>query len=221
MHDSLTTSSKSSNTQKQESLFEPHFDSVVEEKEESEIKENILTIDSPDDKKTQNEYKFNNLDESVLSMDVIDHEIVDFIDQVEIDFDTPISENKYEKQNYLENASKKIDFNKTTSEVKFEVKCDDESNIETQENTSFVKTIDETASSESSKRKSHLEKFNHKFSNQYSKIEDLEKEPAYKRKGLDIEDSSEQLPSRLSIDNDSNDDLQIRSNNSFLHDNVD
>ena len=29
------------------------------------------------------------------------------------------------------------------------------------------------------------------------------------------------VPSRLSIDNDSNDDLQIRSNNSFLHDNVD
>ena len=93
--------------------------------------------------------------------------------------------------------------------------------IETKENTSFVKTIDETVSSESSKRKSHLEKFNHKFSNQYSKIEDLEKEPAYKRKGRDIEGSSEQLPSRLSLDNDSNDDLQIRSNNSFLHDNVD
>ena len=63
--------------------------------------------DSLDDKKTQNEYTFNNLDESVLSMDVIDHEIVDFIDQVEIDFDTPISENKYEKQNFLENVSKK------------------------------------------------------------------------------------------------------------------
>ena len=43
------------------------------------------------------------------------------------------------KQNYLENTSKKIDFNKTTSEVKFEVKCDDESNIETQENTSLLK----------------------------------------------------------------------------------
>ena len=66
-----------------------------------------------------------------------------------------------------------------------------------------------------------MEKFNHKFSNQYSKIEDLEKEPAYKRKGLDIDGSSEQLRSRLSLDNDSNDDLQIRSNNSFLHDNVD
>ncbi|GIS21792.1 MAG: hypothetical protein CM15mP122_2980 [Bacteroidota bacterium] len=100
VNDSFTTISKSSNTKKQESLFEPHFDSVVEEKEESEIKENILTTDSLDDKKTQNEYTFNNLDESVLSMDVIDHEIVDFIDQVEIDFDTPISENKYEKQNF-------------------------------------------------------------------------------------------------------------------------
>ena len=31
-------------------------------------------------------------------MDVIDPEIVDFNDQVEIDFDTPISENKYEKK---------------------------------------------------------------------------------------------------------------------------
>ena len=221
VYKSLKTISKSSNTKQQESLFEPHFDSVVEEKEKSVSKENILITDSLDDKKTQNEYTFNNLDESVLSMDVIDHEIVDFIDQVEIDFDTPISENKYEKQNFLENVSKKIDFNKTTSEVKFEVKSDDESNIETQENKLFVKTIDETVSSESSKRKSHLEKFNHKFSNQYSKIEDLEKEPAYKRKGLDIDGSSEQLPSRLSLDNDSNDDLQIRSNNSFLHDNVD
>ena len=66
-----------------------------------------------------------------------------------------------------------------------------------------------------------MEKFNHKFSNQYSKIEDLEKEPAYKRKGIEIESSSGQSPSRLSLDNDSNDDLQIRSNNSFLHDNVD
>ncbi len=220
LYDSSTTTIKSTNTKQQESLFEPHFDSVVEEKVEPQIKENILATDSHDDKKTQNEYIFNNLDESVLNMDVIDHEIVDFIDQVEIDFNTPISENKYDKQNFSENVSKKIDFNKTTSDVKFEVKSDDESTIET-ENISFVKTIDETESSESSKRKSHLEKFNHKFSNQYSKIEDLEKEPAYKRKGLKIESSSEQVPSRLSLDNDSNDDLQIRSNNSFLHDNVD
>ena len=137
----------------------------------------------------------------------------------------------------MENVSKKIDFDNTNLEVEFEVKSAQEpklsksinidgetdlkSNTESQKNILFEKTIDETVSSESKKRKSHLEKFNHKFSNQYSKIEDLEKEPAYKRKGIEIESSSVQFPSRLSLDNDGNDDLQIRSNNSFLHDNVD
>ena len=49
----------------------------------------------------------------------------------------------------------------------------------------------------------------------------MEKEPAYKRKGLDVNSDVQDSPSRLSVDKDNNDDLQIRSNNSFLHDNVD
>ena len=53
------------------------------------------------------------------------------------------------------------------------------------------------------------------------KIDDIEKEPAYKRKGLDVNSDIQDSPSRVSIDKDNNDDLQIRSNNSFLHDNVD
>jgi cell division protein FtsZ len=63
--------------------------------------------------------------------------------------------------------------------------------------------------------------FNHKFSHQYQKVEEMEKEPAYKRKGLDLDSNLPESPSRLSLDNDGNDNLQIRSNNSFLHDNVD
>ena len=50
---------------------------------------------------------------------------------------------------------------------------------------------------------------------QFHKIEDMEKEPAYKRKGLDVNSDVQDSPSRLSIDKDNNDDLQIRSNNSF------
>ena len=49
----------------------------------------------------------------------------------------------------------------------------------------------------------------------------MEKEPAYKRKGLDVNSDVQDSPSRLSVNKDNNDDLQIRSNNSFLHDNVD
>ena len=69
--------------------------------------------------------------------------------------------------------------------------------------------------SQSEKRKSHLEAFNHKFTHQFHKIDEMEKEPAYKRKGLDVNSDVQDSPSRLSLDKDKNDDLQIRSNNSF------
>jgi len=41
--------------------------------------------------------------------------------------------------------------------------------------------------------------------------------------GLDLEQhsSSDSDESRMSLDKDKNDDIQLRSNNSFLHDNVD
>ena len=56
-----------------------------------------------------------------------------------------------------------------------------------------------------------------------SKVEEFEKQPAYKRVGIDLEDTSndEAASSRMSLDKDSNDENQLRSNNSFLHDNVD
>jgi len=67
-----------------------------------------------------------------------------------------------------------------------------------------------------------MKNFNHKFNS--SKIEDIEKIPAYKRQGLELEDrqhSSDNNISRTSLGVDENDDIQLRSNNSFLHDNVD
>ena len=53
-------------------------------------------------------------------------------------------------------------------------------------------------------------------------ISDMEKEPAYKRNGVDLSSNAQtNTNSRMSIGTDSNDDTQLRSNNSFLHDNVD
>ena len=54
------------------------------------------------------------------------------------------------------------------------------------------------------------------------KIEDIEKQPAYKRAGIELDDkkASESELSRTSVNTD-DDDLDLRSNNSFLHDNVD
>ena len=74
----------------------------------------------------------------------------------------------------------------------------------------------------SKERRLKMKEFNYKFNN--SKIDDIEKEPAYKRHGINLEEvshSSENNESRLTLNLDENDDIQLRTNNSFLHDNVD
>jgi len=71
-------------------------------------------------------------------------------------------------------------------------------------------------------RRQKMKDFNYKFNS--SKIDDIEKVPAYKRQGVNLEDakhSSETNMSRTSIGVDDNDDIQLRTNNSYLHDNVD
>ena len=96
------------------------------------------------------------------------------------------------------------------------------------ENTSNFETaspvemsIEEILRARAEERKNKLKSFNHKFNNP-SRIDDLEKEPAFRRQGLDVTSMpNPNTPSRMSLGFDSNDDIQLRSNNSFLHDNVD
>ena len=71
-------------------------------------------------------------------------------------------------------------------------------------------------------RRRKLRDFNYKFNNSINKIEEIEKEPAYKRQGISLSESpTEGKISRTTLSSDSNEDPQLRSNNSFLHDNVD
>lgn len=82
-------------------------------------------------------------------------------------------------------------------------------------------TIEESLRLRAEERRKKMKDFNYKF-NHANKIEDLEKVPAYKRMGIELDNQIEsQNRSRLSLGTDSNDDIQIRTNNSFLHDNVD
>ncbi len=83
-------------------------------------------------------------------------------------------------------------------------------------------TIEETLKFRADERRKKLKEFNYKFHNNISKIDELEKEPAYKRLGIDLSNTqTNNTNSRISVGMDSNDDLQLRSNNSYLHDNVD
>jgi cell division protein FtsZ len=83
-------------------------------------------------------------------------------------------------------------------------------------------TIEETLRLRADERRKKLKEFNYKFHNNVSKIDEYEREPAYKRLGIDISNNQpNNTNSRISVGIDSNNDLQLRSNNSYLHDNVD
>ena len=84
-------------------------------------------------------------------------------------------------------------------------------------------SIEDTLKFRAEERKRKMKEFNHKFNNSTSQIDEFEREPAYKRMGIDLTSplSANSNQSRMSLGTDSNDDIQLRSNNSFLHDNVD
>ncbi|MDC6384289.1 cell division protein FtsZ [Flagellimonas taeanensis] len=86
----------------------------------------------------------------------------------------------------------------------------------------FNSSISDLLKDRADERRRKLKNFNYKFQNNRNSIDEIEKQPAYKRQGVDLNDvPKEQKVSRTTLSEDSNDDLQLRSNNSFLHDNVD
>ena len=90
--------------------------------------------------------------------------------------------------------------------------------VESRETNHYLDFLKERAD----ERRRKMKDFNYKFNT--AKIDEIEKEPAYKRQGVNLDDaqhSSETSASRTSVSSDENDDIQLRSNNSFLHDNVD
>ncbi|QYS86793.1 cell division protein FtsZ [Flavobacterium oreochromis] len=83
-------------------------------------------------------------------------------------------------------------------------------------------SIEESLRLRAEERRRKMKEFNYKFHNNASRVDEYEKVPAYKRMGLDVTNNPIQNnQSRMSLGLDSNDEIQLRSNNSFLHDNVD
>lgn len=68
-------------------------------------------------------------------------------------------------------------------------------------------------------RMSRLQSFQYQFKANLQNLSDAERVPAYMRQGMevDLDHKSGEQPSNIGVDNDGN----IRTNNSFLHDNVD
>ena len=109
---------------------------------------------------------------------------------------------------------KNLDEDDSLSDEKIEV------NIKNK--TPFDDSIDETLKNSNNSSKEELKKFNYSFQNNLKRINEMDKQPAYKRLGYNIDQNVDsENKSSLTLDKDKNDEVQLRSNNSFLHDNVD
>ena len=120
---------------------------------------------------------------------------------------------------------KRIDIEESESVITGFTSKDAPPELQLKEVNPYDQSIEDTMKSlaeNKDRRIAVFKSFNHKFNASNKKLEELENIPAFKRAGVELEDPDlDAKLSRSSIGEDANDDLQIRSNNSFLHDNVD
>ena len=199
----------------------------VEDKEEEQI---TLTFDLPlsnlegekiEEPESADEKMLFQLEEEVKDIDVTDP--IELISVTEVNEE---GEKRYALDDF---AAETETSTKAKTEVKEEIVFEKKTLPveELEEDTSgeidpMNSPISEILKARADERRKKMKDFNYKFNN--AKIDEIEKEPAYKRQGVNLEDvqhSSETNASRMSVGTDDNDDIQLRSNNSFLHDNVD
>ena len=137
--------------------------------------------------------------------------------EVEEEIESPVLK-KYNLEDYIEPVFEEQQIQNIVESTPKEKKItEDLSEKEEEELTPLNSTITQGLAHRAEERRKKLKSFNHKF--MINRIDELEKEPAYKRAQVDM--NADQDLSRLSVDTDSNDEMRIRTNNSFLHDNVD
>ena len=153
-----------------------------------------------------NEFEKNNVDDQTSQFDEI-NSYMDNEDEEDIEFI-------------------KLDLNDNVNQIEEIKTSEEESNNETidyqEDNYLFEKPIEVDSDSENIIRRENLKKYNHVFKSNNSSIEDLEKIPAYKRMGIEINNSKSEGDEIFSktILNEENK-LEFPDVNTYLHDNVD
>ena len=229
------------------SFFESQEEVVEEKTEPGDQSLGIGNELAVSDEET--EFIFNEIEvKDPFEMEVIDPETLAAESQMQMEFEMPLKpKNQAEQVSSAEEVVPEDLFQDKTvkdfDDASLEIKCELKQTEVTQDFSEeqpetiaeqtetieqsvsqedpFNQSIDETLAAQNEKRKEHLKAFNHKFMHQMQRVDDMEKQPAYKRQGLDLDSDMSESPSRTTLDIDNNDDLQMRSNNSFLHDNVD
>jgi cell division protein FtsZ len=212
-----------------EVFSEPKQDEIAEVEEQT-----MLTFDLPLHQSTSLSEINDDVEIFELEDNVNDIEVDDYIELIAVNESSSEDEQLYSLDDHiiLENTNEEYDSSKesATKETqvdtelmfsKVTVKERKVTKAPVEDEDPFNNPISKTLRDRADERRKKMKAFNYKFNT--SKVDEFEKEPAYKRKGVELNDtpSSEQLPSRATVSLDENEDVQLRSNNSFLHDNVD
>ena len=204
-----------------------------EETVTNEEDQTMLTFDLP----LQQSFESKNNDELEifeLQDNVNEIEVDDYIELIAVNESSSEEELRYTLDDHiiLEQTNQEFDPSKQITSV--ETQVDEElvfskvtvkerqvTKAPVEDEDPFNNPISKTLRDRADERRKKMKAFNYKFNT--SKLEEFEKEPAYKRKGIELNDAptADQLASRSSFTLDDNEDIQMRTNNSFLHDNVD
>lgn len=195
----------------------------------------------------EKEIEIDDISIKVNDLEVVAPEFVDPIDQVSLDFDMPLNNKKndfsdkiihelIEDVNEIEvndpihiipvtqinesgtNKSGFDDYQKPSKPSK-----PSNNSLENEKErvvNPMNSSIAEGLSKRTEERKIKLKEYNYNFS-KANNIHNMETEPAFKRAGISFDDIESVKNSRISVSKDSNGETNLRTNNSFLHDNVD
>ena len=204
---------------------------VVEEENEEE-NQITLTFDLPLTSNKKIDFKGESMTQELTShirdIEVVDPVIIRPVQTVDGKIKHGLEDFMDEESNEKEPVSNtEIEDEELKFNVRVEHKGDKQESFKDDEDDSPLNLTISQLQNKADDRRQKMKDFNYRFINRVNKnIDEIENQPAYKRMGVDLEDvepSSEitENKSRISLSSDDNDDIQLRSNNSYFHDNVD
>ena len=194
----------------------------------------------------EDEIEINDISLNINEIEVTSIEELKPIDQVSFDFDMPLKKQTIESDkivheliedvNEIEvvnpihiipvteingtNANKSgiddYEINNTVEPLVSEIKADNKEIVLNPLNSSIADGL----SKRTEERKIKLKQYNYNFT-KANNIKSMENEPAFKRAGVSLDSVHQFESSRSVISEDLNGEINLRTNNSFLHDNVD
>ena len=196
---------------------------------------------------SEDEIEINDVQVNINKIEVVSPEELNAVDQVSFDFDMPLKKHIIDSDKIIHELIEDVNEIEVNNPVHIipvtEVNginanksgIDDyEIDIKSVEPSSLNLNIDnkemvlnplnssiaDGLSKRTEERKIKLKEYNYNFT-KANNIKSMENEPAFKRAGVSLDDIDQFKPSRSVISEDSNGEINLRTNNSFLHDNVD